>query len=68
MTYGFGFEYFSIQISVKIENKIYQIIELLFWRNEIISNTIYLKDFDINKCVFFKLMNLKFCYLTLQCY
>ena len=54
LTYSSGTEYYSIQISIKIEDKLYQIIELLFWRNEIISNSIYLKDFDINKCIFFK--------------
>ena len=54
LTYSSGTEYYSIQISIKIEDKLYQIIELLFWRNEIISNSIYLKDFDINKCLFFQ--------------
>jgi hypothetical protein len=54
LTYSYGSVYFSIQISIKINGKIYQIIELLFWRNEIISNTIYLKDFEINKCLFFQ--------------
>ena len=49
-----GNDYLSIQINIKIEEKIYQIIELLFWRNELISNLIYLKDFDINKCVLFQ--------------
>ena len=49
-----GNDYYSIQLNIKIEKKIYQIIELLFWRNEIISNSIYLKDFDINKSVFFQ--------------
>jgi hypothetical protein len=53
-TYSYGSVYYSIQISIKINDKIYQIIELLFWRNEIISNTIYLKDFEINKCIFFQ--------------
>ena len=56
MTYSIGTEYFSMQINIKVEEKIYQIIEILFWRNEIISNSIYLKDFefDINKIVFFQ--------------
>lgn len=49
-----GKDYFSIQINIKIDDKIYQIIELLFWRNEIISNSIYLKDFDINKSILFQ--------------
>ena len=54
LTYSNGNEYFSIQISIKIKDMLYQIIELLFWRNEIISNSIYLKDFEINKCLFFQ--------------
>lgn len=55
MTYSdSGIDYFSIQINIKIDGKIYQIIELLFWRNEIISNSIYLKDFDINKSILFQ--------------
>lgn len=49
-----GNDYFSIQINIRIDDEIYQIVELLFWRNEIISNSIYLKDFDINKCVLFQ--------------
>ena len=49
-----GSDYFSVQINIRIDDKIYQIIELLFWRNEIISNSIYLKDFDINKSVLFQ--------------
>ena len=49
-----GSEYFSIQINIKINDKIYQIIELLFWRKEIISNSIYLKDFDINTSVLYQ--------------
>lgn len=54
LTYSSGTEYHSIQISIKIKNKLYQIIELLFWRNEIISNLVYLKDLFVNKCVFFQ--------------
>lgn len=49
-----GNDYFSIQINIKIDDEIYQIVEILFWRNEIISNSIYLKDFDINMCVLFQ--------------
>lgn len=54
-----GSDYFSIQLSIKFNNKIYQIIELLFWRNEIISNLIYLKDFEINKSIFFQTNDFK---------
>lgn len=54
LTYSLGKEYFSMQISIKVEGYIYQIIELLFWRDEIISNSIYLKDFYNNNCVLFQ--------------
>ena len=54
-----GNDYFSIQLNIKIDEKIYQIIELLFWRNEIISNSLYLKDFDVNKSVLFQIDKFK---------
>ena len=54
LTYNTGKEYYSFQINIKYNSKIYQILELLFWRDGIISNSIYIIDFEINKCVLFQ--------------
>lgn len=53
-TYSDGNNYLSVQINIKYNNLIYQLIELVFWYNDIISNSIYKKEFDINKCVFYQ--------------
>ena len=53
ITYSNGKEYNSIQMTIKYKNILYQIIELHFWKNEIISNAIVKQSFVKNKCILY---------------
>ena len=46
--------YTSIHFTIKYKNNLFQIIELLFWYDNVISNTIYKNEFDTNKCVLYQ--------------
>lgn len=54
ITFSHSRNYIAIQFTIKYKNRLYQIIELLFWYNEIISNNIHKKEFEINKCILFQ--------------
>ena len=59
-TYSTGSEYNSVQLSIKFKNKLYQIVEFLFWKNKILTGNISLNVLKNNKCVLYQNNNFKF--------
>lgn len=46
--------YTAIHFTIKYKGILFQIIELLFWYNGVISSTIHKNEFYINKCVLYQ--------------
>ena len=53
ITYSNGQEYCSIQMTIKYNYELYQIMEIHFWKNSIISNVIVEQCFLKNKCILY---------------
>jgi hypothetical protein len=54
-----GSDYYSYILSFKYKGSMYQIVEILFWKNGIISNNISLQSLKYNKCILYQNNTLK---------
>ena len=59
ITYSHSYEYTGIQFTLKFNNKLFQIVELLFWHNFTISDNINIFELTKNKCILYQTDNFK---------
>jgi hypothetical protein len=54
ITYSSSLQYIGVQITLKYNNTLFQIVEILFWYDNIISENIHTNEFIKNECILYQ--------------